>query len=280
MSTKECLVQLCTSQSEFDGEWKWQAAGMAYLIRTKENRFIVVDGGENQEDAMRLTKKMKELSGSDHPTVALWIVTHPHLDHFGALVHLSDPQENPDRPEIEQLCYQFPDEPVLPRTGQTYPWEDSQMRLLTERLGVPVLVPHTEDKLCIDGIKIRFLFTPEDCLDLIKDINELSLIFQVKGEHKSVMFTGDAYERTTRPTAFRFWDELKSDYCQLAHHGLNGGSAEFYARVDAPHVLIPISVAGDRDVATWIPGTCPRQFAERMAKTCHKAFEGDFMVSL
>ena len=58
MSTKECLVQLCTSQSEFDGEWKWQAAGMSYLIRTKGNRFLVIDGGENQEDAMRLVKKM------------------------------------------------------------------------------------------------------------------------------------------------------------------------------------------------------------------------------
>lgn len=280
MSTESCLVQLCTSHSEFDGEWKWQAAGMSYIIRTEKNRFLVVDGGEDQEDALRLVKKMQELSGEECPTVALWIITHPHLDHFGALVHLSDPQENPTRPKIEQLCYQLPDEPVLPRTGLRYEWEDSQIRLLTERLGAPVLVPHTNDVLSFDDITVRFLFTPEDCLDLIKDVNELSLIFQVKGKNKSVMFTGDAYERTTRPTAYRFWDELKSDYCQLAHHGLNGGSAEFYARVDAPNILIPISVAGDRDVATWTPGTCSRQFAERMAKTCHKAYEGDFTVSI
>lgn len=280
MTTTECLVQLCTSHSEYDGEWNWQAPGMSYLIRTKENRFLVVDGGEDQDDALRLIKKMKELSGSEHPIVALWILTHPHLDHFGALLHLSDPQENPNRPEILQLCYQLPNDPILPRTGQSYAWESEQIQTLTKRLGVPVLVPHTEDEVCVDGVKIRFLFTPEDCLERMKDVNELSLIFQIRGENKSVMFTGDAYERTTRPTAFRFWDELKSDYCQVAHHGLNGGSAEFYARVAAPHILIPISLSGDREVATWIPGTCPRQFAERMAKTCHKAYEGDLTVSL
>lgn len=280
MATEECLVQLCTSQSEFDGEWKWQAAGMSYLIRTKGNRFIVIDGGENQEDALRLVKKMKELSGSEHPTVALWILTHPHLDHFGALVHLSNPQENPDRPNIEQLCYQVPDEPVIPRTGQTYPWENSQLQLLTERLGAPVHVPHTGEELDIDGMIVRFFFTPEDQLSEIKDINELSLVFQIRGEHKTVMFTGDAYERTTRPVAYRFWDDLKSDYCQVAHHGLNGGCAEFYIRVNAPDLLIPISVSGDRAVAEWTPGTCARQFAERIAQRSHKAYEGDYYVKL
>ena len=117
---KECLTQLCTSNSEFDGEWKWQAAGMSYLIRTKENRFVVIDGGEDQEDALHLIKKMKELSGIERPTVALWILTHPHLDHYGALYHLSKRVDREFEVTIQQLCYQLPAEPILPRNGISF----------------------------------------------------------------------------------------------------------------------------------------------------------------
>ena len=280
MNTKECLVQLCTSNSEYSGEWNWQAAGMSYAVRTADNRLIIVDGGETEADAAHLLRVMKELTSSNRPTVALWIITHPHLDHYGALYRLSKNPELLSDVEIQQLCYQLPEKPILPRNGVTYPKEDQDIRELTAILGVPVLVPHTGDRFSFGGTVVRFFFTPEDCMNRITDINELSLIFQICGKEKSVMFTGDAYERTTRLIAFRFWDDLKSDFCQLAHHGLNGGSAEFYIRVNAPCVLIPISISGDRAVAGWIPGTCPRQFAEKTASSCHKAFEGDFTVQI
>lgn len=181
---------------------------------------------------------------------------------------------------IQQLCYQISDFPVLPATGASYAYDHNAIKCITRELNIPVIVPHTNDILCLDGVSIHFLFTPEDCFERLMDVNELSLIFKIKGKNRSVMFTGDAYERTTRLTAFGFWDELKSDYCQLSHHGLNGGSAEFYARVDAAEVLIPISVAGDRDVSTWIPGSCARQYAEKAAKKVHKAYEGDLYFPL
>ena len=275
-----CVMQLCTSNSEYNGEWKWQAAGMSYVIRTEGDRLIVVDGGETEEDATRLLRVMKKLTNSEHPTVAMWILTHPHPDHYKALYLISENPKMLSGLDIQQLCYQLPEKPLLPRSGVTYTKEDEEIRIMTERLGVPVTVPHTGDILTFDGLTIRFFFTPENCLERLTDVNELSLIFQVCGKHKSIMFTGDAYERTTKLVAFRFWDDLKSDYCQLAHHGLNGGSTEFYARVNAPHVLIPISASGDRAVSEWNPGTCPRQFAERCAHAVHKAYRGDEIFNL
>ena len=277
---QECLVQLCTSKSKFDGEWKWQAAGMSYVIRTDGNRLIVIDGGETQEDAEHLIEVMKGLTNEDCPTIALWIITHPHLDHYAALDIISGTKFLLSQLRIQQLCYQMSETPILPATGTSYAYDYDVIQKITDNLNIPVVTPHTDDILCIDGLSIRFFFTPEDCLERLKDVNELSLIFQVKGKSKSIMFTGDAYERTTKLTAFRFWDDLKSDYCQLSHHGLNGGSTEFYARVDAKEVLIPISVAGDRDVATWNPGTCARQFAEKSAKKVYKAYEGDLHLPL
>lgn len=277
---QECFVQLRTSKSEFDGEWKWQAAGMSYVVRTCKNRLIVIDGGETQQDAEHLIETMKHLTNEKIPTVAMWIITHPHLDHYAALGILSKDRSLLSQLNIEQLCYQVSKDPILPATGASYAWDHNALQSIAKQLDVPIVEPHTDDVFYIDRLSVRFFFTPEDCLERLKDVNELSLIFQIKGQNKSVMFTGDAYERTTRLTAFRFWDDLKSDYCQLAHHGLNGGSAEFYARVAAPEVLIPISVAGERDVQTWLPGSCARQFAEKSAQKVYKAFEGDLYFPL
>ena len=277
---QECLIQLCTSMSEFDGEWNWQAAGMSYVICTENKQFIVVDGGENEEDARRLLALLKEVCPDTTPTVDLWIITHPHLDHYGALLAISRSKELWEQIKISKLCYQLPETPILPANSLSYQWEHDQMLELTRNLGIPVKIPHTGNVWSIDGISIRFFFTPEDCMDRLKNINELSLIFRVTGKEKSVMFTGDAYERTTRLVAFRFWDELRSDYCQLAHHGLDGGSAEFYARVDATVALIPVSHAGERDVATWKPGACGRQFAERLSKKVYKSCNGNCTLPL
>ena len=277
---QELLMQLCTEKSKFDGEWKWQAAGMSYLVKTKENRFIMIDGGETEEDTIHLINVMRQISGEEHPTVALWIITHPHLDHYGALKILSEHPEYAKEISICQLCYQLPNDAILPASGVTYPNEHADIQSISKYINVPVTTPHTNDILKIDGLSIRFFFTPEDCLERLRDVNELSLMFQITGENKSVMFTGDAYERTTRLVAFRFWDELQSDYCQLSHHGLNGGSAEFYARVNATDVLIPSSVAGERDLLTWKPGACARQFAARLATNIYRAYEGDITLPL
>ena len=277
---QECVIQLCTAMSEFDGEWKWQAPGMSYIICTENGKFIVVDGGEHEEDGKRLIAHLKELCPNATPIVDLWIVTHPHLDHYGALLAISRNEELLKQIKISKLCYQLPETPILPSNNTSYQWEHDQMMELTRNLGVSVEIPHTGDVCNIDGISIRFFFTPEDCMERIKNVNELSLIFRVTGKKKSVMFTGDSYERTTRLVAFRFWDDLKSDYCQLAHHGLDGGSAEFYARVDADTVLIPVSHAGERDIATWKPGACGRQFAERLAKKVYKACDGNCTLPL
>lgn len=277
---EECMLQLCTEGAKFDGEWKWQAAGMSYLLRTENNRLIAIDGGETEADARHLLEKARELTGEAVPTVALWIITHPHGDHYGAMWQLSRNERERAGIRVEAICYQQFDDAVLPRTGVSFRDDEARIRELAENFGAPILRPRTGDVWDYDGMKIRVLFTPEECYDRLTDPNELSLIFEVIGNKKKAMFTGDSYERGAKICAYRYWKDMKSDYCQLAHHGLNGGAVEFYACVDAPTVLIPISVAGDRDVATWKPGTCPRQFAERLAERVCKSYEGDVLFSL
>lgn len=279
-TTEECLVQLCTENAKFDGNWEWQAAGMAYILRTSMNRLIIIDGGENEADAVHIIEKAKELTGEETPTVALWIITHPHMDHYGALWMLSRNEHYRNQLRIESICYQQFAQAVLPLTGKSYHDGAERINETVQNLGVPIRRPHTDQTWDFDGMKIRFLFTPEDCYDKLGDVNELSLIFQVIGQKKTAMFTGDAYAYGAQRCAVRYRYTLRSDYCQLAHHGLNGGANAFYACVNAKTVLIPGCIAGERDVAAWKPGSCPRQYAERWAKEVYRSYQGDLVFPL
>ena len=44
------LIQIMTQGSKFDGEFKWQAAGMSYLIINDNHEYAIVDGGQYLEN--------------------------------------------------------------------------------------------------------------------------------------------------------------------------------------------------------------------------------------
>ena len=276
---KEIICQLCTEASNFNGEWQWQAAGMAYLIRTKANRLIAIDGGY-KEDVPHLIEKAREMTGEETPTVAMWIITHPHFDHYSALLEIANNAEARSAFNIEQLCYQITETPMLPYRGISYERDFNFIHEMTDKLGVPVVTPHTDDIFDIDGMKIRFFYTPEDDGDRLSDINAMSLIFRISGANKKVMFPGDAHHHSTSTVCFKYWNELKSDICQISHHGLTGAAECFYAKVAAETLLTPISPAGDKFIQGLGAGHVGALFASRLAEREIKAYEGDVYLEL
>ena len=270
----EKLVQICTEEDPFDGEWHWKKGGMAYMIRTRGNRLVIIDGGRNVEDSRHLIAKAKELTGEEKPVVALWILPHPHVDHYNAILYLSRDEEMRNSLVIERFCFDLAE-----LGGNGVRLQVLEIAENFKKGNTEILTPRTGNFWDIDGMTLKFFFTPAD-FDKLKDGNEYSLIFKVQGANKSVMFTGDAYPRTAARVALKFWDDLKSDICQLAHHGLNGADASFYARVDAKTVLIPICKAGDREMNVPTAGILPRFFAEKNADLVIKAYEGDTELDL
>lgn len=58
---------------------------MCYVINTNNGKVIVIDGG-NHGQAEELYRVLNKLG----KTVDLWILTHFHSDHFGAIIDLLD----------------------------------------------------------------------------------------------------------------------------------------------------------------------------------------------
>ena len=275
------LIQYCTHASHYDGAFDstvgWAAAGMGYLIVTDGGRLIVIDGGF-AEDVPDLLALMTQYTGQTVPQVDLWIITHPHGDHYFALRELA---KTPACISVKTLMYHFPAE-FRDRKGNGCLAAIRDMESIAAALGAEIRLPQVDEHIDIDGMDIHVLYTPTDC-SILNNPNQLSLIFTVQGPQKKLMVTGDAYSRNMQIAVWRYDKALKADILQLPHHGLcDTGNMDFYKRVDAETVLVPISRAGDRTMASDMYGDAPKinRFAQENAKTVLKAFEGTTEMEL
>lgn len=275
------LIQYCTHASHYDGAFDskvgWAAAGMGYLIVTDSGRLIVIDGGF-AEDVPDLLALMREHTGTQTPTVDLWIITHPHGDHYFALRELA---KTPEAVSVKTLMYHFPAE-FRDRNGNGCLGAIRDMEQIAAAFGAEVKLPLVDEHIDAGGLDLHVLYTPTDC-SILNNPNQLSLIFTVQGPQKKLMITGDAYSRNMQIAVWRYDKALKADILQLPHHGLcDTGNMDFYRRVDAKTVLIPISVAGARTMASDMYGDSPKinRFAEENAETVHRAFEGTVTIEM
>lgn len=232
------IWQYSTIASRSTDPFEWQADGMGYVIRTKNGRFIVIDGG-SEIDAGSFINLIQHESFIERPNIAIWILTHPHKDHYGVLAAISDEQFLKRQIKIDSVAFNIPDK-YTESNGYCMDREIDKIRSIPSRLRSSYICPHSGEKICIDNVELQFLFTPED--KIFDNSNDLSLIFKIKTGNKSVMITGDAYDRPLNMVTNRYdKDLLKCDFCQAAHHGLNGGSIEFYNIVSPYIVFVPSS---------------------------------------
>ena len=105
------FIQYMTSASLYDGPFDdksgWSAAGMGDIIITKNGRFIVVDGGFT-DDAESFVAFLESLSDTKVLLIDYWIITHPHLDHYGVIKEISENQKLQKRVVVKNFVYLFP----------------------------------------------------------------------------------------------------------------------------------------------------------------------------
>ena len=281
------LIQYCTHASLYDGAFDsvvgWAAAGMGYII-TSSDGLIAVDGGlpEDAESFVELIEK----SSSGTPRVKKWIITHPHLDHYGALRAISENEELRSRIAIEELVFYFPAEFMNNEGTHICAGAQTLMKRIAATVNARIHTPAYNERETVGELELHYVYAPDDC-SIFKgqqNANVCSLIFTVQGEHKKAILTGDAFRRSLQMTFWRFGKDLKCDILQMPHHGLcDTGVLDFYKAVNADTVLVPISKAGDRSMHSGEHKECDTAanlWAEQNAKELHKAFEGTVAIEI
>lgn len=197
--------------------------GNSYVFRTRKGRLIVMDGGMPAEGMF-----LRGFLGAMGGEVEAWFISHPHDDHMGALCEiLKDRQELRIRhiyhsriaeevikgePQCEAACRQFyhlldtvQDITVtdIQEPGGTYCWDGMNLQVL--------------------GVANPFTTNP---------YNNSSMIMRVWDKRKAITFLGDAgIECGDKVLKGPYGDRLDCDYLQMAHHGQNGCSEEFYRSI-------------------------------------------------
>ena len=231
------------------------SGGMGYVIRLGDGRFIVVDGGYNEQDfyhAKKFYALMQEQNVLDKVTIAAWIVTHPHADHLGTAADFLRTYTAEDV-DIQHMIFNFPvDEDLAIKEPEALTYDHTSymptFMMALEQLWpqLPVTVCHTGQVYHFADATIEILHTVEDFYpDSIRNfsrtaINASSVVFRVDLAGQKIMFLADSSEDCSKDLVKMWGNYLKSDIMQAAHHGLIGGTVSLYSAIDPTVAMVPM----------------------------------------
>ncbi len=204
---------------------------MSYLIDTPDGEVIMIDGGNCcREDAENLYSLLTQRG----KRIGLWVITHAHSDHLGALLWLMENLETFDL-KIEALCFNFPDWEWLSRKEES----SINSRFLEQilRHQIPVTVPKPGDKISCGGMEMEIVSVPEDYREY-PNINSTSMICVAHFPKQDVLFLGD-FDVHGQAEFLRKYDPalIRKDIVQMAHHGQDGVDEAFY-RLIQPRICL------------------------------------------
>ena len=261
------LTMLGQQYTTSSGEVK--ANGQSILIRCADGRFIIVDGGFNTAAvAGELLQTMKEQSAAyaktaKDITVAAWIVTHAHGDHFGALVS----RYNDFRGiTVERILVNFLSETerikAINSSSVGKNWSATEGGAYTKiptaakALGAEVHNVHVGQVYYIADVEMEVLYTIESFApEVCNALNTSSTVMKMNLAGTTYMSTGDATGNGMEICADMYGDYIQSDIVQVCHHGgstwhNDAGIIKAYKTINAPTVLWPRGMSGYESAKT------------------------------
>ncbi len=199
--------------------------GMGYLLETPEGKTVMIDGGRLDYGDGEYTRQLIREHGD---RVDLWIITHAHEDHFGALSRILQDTETLDF-EIADLRFSFPPTNWIGSVegGGSLPLVAEFYRQLG-RHGIVSTSLEAGETIECGGLTIDVISDGSDYAEY-HTINDSSAILRVHYPSRDVLLLGDLGQEAAAALAARVPAEtLRCDIVQMAHHGQNGADRAFY----------------------------------------------------
>ena len=234
-------IDLSAKSSGKSGFTLWQipsqvdTIGNSYVFKTDKGRLVVMDGGMNEE-APFLRGFLSALGCE----VEAWFISHPHNDHMGALTEIL---KKPGDLKIKKIYHSRFSESLIDReepyniyAREFYAELDTLDPTVTEVIDLKE--PGLELK--IDGMNLKVLGVTNEELAYTNPYNNSSMIIRVWDRAKSIVFLGDAgIECGDKVLNSAYRNDLDCDYLQMAHHGQQGCSEDFYKTITFRACLWP-----------------------------------------
>jgi len=205
--------------------------GNSYVFRMNDGKVAVMDGGVKEEVAY-----LRGFLAALGNKVDIWFVSHPHPDHIGALTEIL---KAPNEIQIGKVCQsEFSSEFCGSEPDYKAVAEDFYTSL--KKSGIPVAnVTEPGFVIKLDQTRFKILAVKNEDLTM-NPFNNSSMIIRVWDDTKSMVFLGDCgSEESERLLSGPFRKDLDCDYLQVAHHGQQGASKNFYRTVKFKACLWP-----------------------------------------
>ncbi len=212
---------------------------MSYIIGSN-GKIAVIDGG-NLEDGEKLFDTLCQIEKTDRPTVDAWLFTHAHSDHLNAFVNIMT--ERADKITVKNVFCNLIDldfyisannkENCALVHGEFF----EQVYAHIPESGIHIV--NIGDKIELGEAYFEVMYIPEN--KYINDIiNNSTVVYMLNMCGQKVLFLGDlGVEAGNKVLEMYRNGELKADFVQMAHHGQNGVTEEFYKEVSPKACLWP-----------------------------------------
>lgn len=203
---------------------------MGYTVVSQSGHVVVIDGGHTGND-QELKRVIKSVGGN----VDLWLISHPHSDHFRAVIQvLSDPEGiTYDRLGSSWL----PDEweyPIHPEVDLT---ELREWNAFARTLDKRYFEIQEGQVFQLGTMKVEVLAAANPDINTNFGNNQ-SCVFRLSEDGFTMLFLGDLAAEAGQRLMHKGHD-LKADAVQMAHHGQQGVDETFYRAVAPTYAFWP-----------------------------------------
>jgi len=212
-----------------------------HLIRLPGGYIVIIDAGLLGDSP---GAALAQLKAQNITTIDLAIISHFHIDHYGALAEIADAGI-----VIKRLAINVPDKASA---DPEMPWGCNldHVHSTLERLrahNISCFTPKTGERLVeiktaqgtLVTIDVLCLYDGLNTPIGRTDVNDTSMIVRLSHGPTRALFTGDLNQPLGSYLAKSEVD-LRADILKAPHHGTEGAAPnEFFDRVDAKAVLVP-----------------------------------------
>lgn len=206
---------------------------MGYVLRTPEGKIIVIDGG-TEGDTDNLLACIRKVSGQEVPHIDAWFLTHAHRDHINAFMEIR--RNRRETVTVERIYYNFPSIQFVERNEPQSTVTIRDFYALLPLFADRACIVTAGDSYQVGDAKFDVLFTMDPTLT-DNCVNDSTSVFRLTVGGKTVLFLGDLGWDGGKKLLSMHGDTLKSDYCQMAHHGQRGVEEDVYQAI-APTVCL------------------------------------------
>lgn len=210
---------------------------MGYVIKTKNGKVIVIDGGV-EEDSDNLLRYINEYGGK----VDAWYITHPHVNNMGAFCNIIS--KNIDFPvkniyvslNDKEWYEKYTDDNTINEVRKFFDVIEN------DKIKNKINYVFAGQIMEYDNLSIEVLGEKNEDITS-NSVNNSSMVLKLQVNDKSILILGDAgAEAGIKLLKNVQYEKIKSDYVQVAHYGHNGVELQFYDIVNPRYCLWSMSI--------------------------------------